>query len=109
MPDFVPWPDEKLEVKMLADADRKHPSHDLACHVKALLSRVRELEESVLVQQSQVVAMQRLEGLLRCEWLLHCEAAIKSMAAQFACPKTSPQELVADILSDRKAKKHADR
>lgn len=36
------WPDEKLERQMLCDAD--HRSHDLPCHVRALLQRVRDLE-----------------------------------------------------------------
>ncbi len=31
-------------------------------------------------------------------WLLRCEAAIKSMAAQFLCPKTTPEEMVDQIL-----------
>ncbi len=34
----------------------------------------------------------------RLKWLLDCESAIKSMAAQFLCPKVSPQQLVKDIL-----------
>ncbi len=41
----------------------------------------------------------------RLKWLLDCEAAIKSMAAQFLCPKVSPQQLVKDILDDSKEKK----
>ncbi len=31
-------------------------------------------------------------------WLLRCEAAIKSMAAQFIHPKTTPEEMVDQIL-----------
>ncbi len=38
----------------------------------------------------------------RLEWLLRCEAAIKSMAAQFLCPKTTPEQLVNDILKGEK-------
>ncbi len=49
------WPDEALERTMLADADAVDASHrvdrttessaDCACHVRALLTRVRELEK----------------------------------------------------------------
>lgn len=42
--------------------------------------------------------------LERYEWLLRCEAAIKSMAAQFICPKTTAEEMVNQIL---KGEKHA--
>ncbi len=48
---MTPWPDENLEREMLADArlieeDWIGGSHaaDGACHIKALLARVRELE-----------------------------------------------------------------
>ncbi len=34
----------------------------------------------------------------RLEWLLRCEAAIKSIAAQFIHPKTTPEEMVDQIL-----------
>ncbi len=49
------WPDEALERTMLADAEAVDASHrvdrttessaDCACHVRALLTRVRELEK----------------------------------------------------------------
>ncbi len=38
----------------------------------------------------------------RMEWLLRCEAAIKSMAEQYLCPKTSPEQLVDEILKERR-------
>ncbi len=38
----------------------------------------------------------------RMEWLLRCEAAIKSMAEQYLCPKTSPEQLVEEILKERR-------
>lgn len=44
---------------------------------------------------------------LRLEWLLRCEAAIKSMASQFIHPKTSPEELVNDILKGEARASHA--
>ncbi len=82
------WPDEKLERCMIDDADlilSEYPDletsaiHDAALHVKSLLARVRELENERA-------------------WLLRCEAAIKSMAAQFIHPKTTPEEMVDQIL-----------
>lgn len=48
------WPDEKLEQQMLEDAKLLHgefaptsTGHDAACHIQALLQRVRELERAV--------------------------------------------------------------
>jgi len=44
------WPDDKLEREMIADAERvadqseNASASDLCCHIKALLSRIRELE-----------------------------------------------------------------
>ncbi len=170
------WPDEKLERCMIEDADlilSEYPDletsaiHDAACHIKALLARVRELEaerqafikpviakfspdrevsrnerhllnllswreneakqlkeELAVVKEQLEVAIDRSqswknlaekyqeaaeakqEGLDRQrqqrKWLLRCEAAIKSMAAQFLCPKTTPEEMVDQILKGDK-------
>jgi hypothetical protein len=78
------WPFPELEKQMLQDAGWQELSHhsfarDTACHIKALLARVRELESKL-------------------PWLLRCEEAMRSMAAQFLCPKTTAEEMVEDIL-----------
>jgi hypothetical protein len=63
------WPDEKLEKEMLADAARleedpiwaDHPPSqtelDAACHIKALLVRVRELERKIHDYEAGVTAL----------------------------------------------------
>jgi hypothetical protein len=78
------WPDPQLEARMLRDADLlagfcSLPSQDVACHVRALLDRVHQLQMEV-------------------DRLTPFYDAIASMAAQFVCPKTTPEQLMAQIL-----------
>ncbi len=75
------WPDTTIEKIMLEDAaqlerdfDPRSTGHDAACHIKALLQRVRDLEGSVL-------ALSRYED------------AIKAMAYQLLPNYSSPKQV----------------
>ena len=93
-PDPV-WPSEELERQMLADTGEMvagsiawHKAPDLACHVRALLVRVRDLE-------AEMARLRRYEQ------------AMQSMAEQFISPKTTAEEMVADILKEPRGAKRA--
>ncbi len=84
------WPDHMLELCMLEDCammeseyEPTSTGHDMACHVKALLSRVHDLKMEV-------------------DRLMPFYDAIASMAGQFLCPKTTPEQLMQQILAGEK-------
>lgn len=62
---MIPWPDAELEKKMLADADVATEQYgrgplsasvaSCACHVRSLLSRVRQLESQLAARQVGIV------------------------------------------------------
>ena len=80
------WPSESQEKGMLADAGilekcgpETSPLADAALHIKALLARVRELEAEV-------------------KRLTPYHEAVASLARQICCPKTTPEQMMQQIL-----------
>lgn len=66
-----PWPTPDLEKDMVADAQAMHRIgsaatrsiiRDASCHILALLSRVRELEEQLQTAERELAAWEWLYG-----------------------------------------------
>jgi hypothetical protein len=84
------WPDPRVEKMMLEDValmesefEPNSTGADCCVHIKALLHRVHDLQQDV-------------------DQLLPYYDAIAAMAAQYICPKTSPEQLMQEILKGPK-------
>lgn len=77
------WPDEKLEREMLLgagfvvnnlDGVMKDAANDVVCHVKALLCRIRDLEQCVEAQQKELTA--RKSEMAQCNKMYEAAARL---------------------------------
>lgn len=109
---MTPWPDAKLEAKMLADTRSMgdgsiawHLANDLACHVKALLSRVRELERDIaaVTGEMSIVREQTESAASRSQkWK---DLALSAMDLDEPLPPGTLDEHFAELLRRREAKR----